>query len=621
MTDNTYKILLLAFARAAIVAFAAFSASCGGDRSSSVQTNAADDPANRAPQAVNIQAQVLPASEIVLRVLGTSFDPDGDDLQIVYVTQPEHGVVHIENNNTPEDSSDDYLRYVSDTSYVGIAEFQYAIGDGRNGRSAGTVEITIGSGANNAPLASDDETVTAIDTAVSIDVLANDLDPDGDLISIERFSPPVMGTATHNDAGTPGDSTDDTLMYMPPAGFAGIDTFNYFVSDGEYTAQAVVTVLVGAQQPTETVCGIVLKGALRGALVQLFPIDASGMPAGPAVAQAITENDGTWCADVPLPRSALLIRASGGEFYDETSTIDATTIVLATDEFLETALPPTENYASVNVYTNAILEKSRTAASAGGFLEIFAINRVYYRQAFNWNFDLLSTRPSDAAALNPADPEPARVYGMALGGIANVVNNVAVQFAQPHMTYEMIRAIVIDLTDCLLDGYYYEGDIRTRISFDLHGMPRLVPDNLDLNLAILRFRNNHVTEFTGTPLAQIDGSVCFGNDVNDDITAPVFVAATLADFSTPATGPMTNLLAVVPVPLAHDNIDPDPAVVAVAIQTSAGVPVPLENPQVPPGEYDITWRASDSAGVPNTTERIQRVIITSNATGAIELQP
>ncbi len=69
---------------------------------------------NHAPTAFNVQLQTLPGSSLIIRVLGASSDHDGDRLSLVYVPQPPHGVVTMENNGTPADPFDDYLRYVCD---------------------------------------------------------------------------------------------------------------------------------------------------------------------------------------------------------------------------------------------------------------------------------------------------------------------------------------------------------------------------------------------------------------------------------------------------------------------------------------------------------------------------
>ena len=71
------------------------------------------------------------------------------------------------------------------------------------------------------PVANDDGTTTPTDTAVNIDVLANDTDANGDPLTITASDSPTAngGTTVINDNGTPADPSDDTIDYTPAAGF------------------------------------------------------------------------------------------------------------------------------------------------------------------------------------------------------------------------------------------------------------------------------------------------------------------------------------------------------------------------------------------------------------------
>ncbi|MEB4590885.1 Ig-like domain-containing protein [Candidatus Thiothrix sp. Deng01] len=90
---------------------------------------------------------------------------------------------------------------------------------------------------NTAPSASADTASTTQDTAVTVDVLANDSDADGDTLSIESFTQGGHGTVT---------ATGGKLTYTPSAGFTGSDSFTYTVSDGTDTATSTVQVQVAA---------------------------------------------------------------------------------------------------------------------------------------------------------------------------------------------------------------------------------------------------------------------------------------------------------------------------------------------------------------------------------------
>ncbi|MFN2626888.1 MAG: Ig-like domain-containing protein, partial [Mycobacteriales bacterium] len=92
---------------------------------------------------------------------------------------------------------------------------------------------------NRAPIAGDDSAATREGVAVTVNVLTNDSDPDGDAIHVAVVYPPANGTATLN--------ADETITYTPAAGFSGTDTFDYDISDPEgATDTGTVTVTVRA---------------------------------------------------------------------------------------------------------------------------------------------------------------------------------------------------------------------------------------------------------------------------------------------------------------------------------------------------------------------------------------
>jgi len=112
---------------------------------------------------------------------------------------------------------------------------------------------------NEGPSAADDAiTVDFESSANLIDVLANDSDPDGDVLTITAVSVPAHGTATITGGG---------ISYTPAAGYSGSDSFTYTISDGHGgTATAAVTVTVNpAADPNQLPIAVnddggVLKG-------------------------------------------------------------------------------------------------------------------------------------------------------------------------------------------------------------------------------------------------------------------------------------------------------------------------------------------------------------------------
>ena len=102
-------------------------------------------------------------------------------------------------------------------------------------------------GPNTAPVALDDA-ASSTGSPVTIAVLSNDSDADSDPVSLASFGQGSDGTVSRDDNGTPGDTTDDMLVYTPGAGFSGTDSFTYTVEDGQGgsdTATVTVSEILG----------------------------------------------------------------------------------------------------------------------------------------------------------------------------------------------------------------------------------------------------------------------------------------------------------------------------------------------------------------------------------------
>ncbi len=90
---------------------------------------------------------------------------------------------------------------------------------------------------NERPEAEDDAAETPEDVAVTVDVLANDTDPDGDSLRVESVSAPEHGTTRITAGGG--------VLYTPELNYHGSDRFTYVVTDPEgETAGAAVEVTV-----------------------------------------------------------------------------------------------------------------------------------------------------------------------------------------------------------------------------------------------------------------------------------------------------------------------------------------------------------------------------------------
>ncbi|WP_283404382.1 tandem-95 repeat protein [Roseibium denhamense] len=116
--------------------------------------------------------------------------------------------------------------------------FEYQVSDGNGGTDTATVTVAV-QGVNDAPDAVDDTAETNEDEAVTIQVLDNDTDVDGDDLSISSFEVVSGG-------GSVSESNGD-LVYVPADDYSGEATLSYTMSDSHgATDTATVTVTVNA---------------------------------------------------------------------------------------------------------------------------------------------------------------------------------------------------------------------------------------------------------------------------------------------------------------------------------------------------------------------------------------
>ncbi|HZN19292.1 MAG TPA: tandem-95 repeat protein [Micromonosporaceae bacterium] len=180
--------------------------------------------ANDGPDAVDDAATTAENTPVTVNVLANDTDVDGNTLSLSSVGAASHGTAAA--NGTAVD-------YTPTAGYCGPDSFTYVASDGALTDTA-TVTVSVTCVADS-PQAVDDVKTTAEDTAVSVPVLANDTDPDGDTLSVQSVTDPPHGTAAID--GT-------SVTYTPGANFCGNDTFSYVASDGSLTGSATVTVTV-----------------------------------------------------------------------------------------------------------------------------------------------------------------------------------------------------------------------------------------------------------------------------------------------------------------------------------------------------------------------------------------
>ncbi|MDC1020814.1 Ig-like domain-containing protein [bacterium] len=111
----------------------------------------------------------------------------------------------------------------------------------------GSAFVYSGSHFNGAPIALNDNVSTFYDLQVTIDVLSNDTDPEGDPLTVVSANTPPNGSAI---------IIGDQVVYTPDAGWMGTDSFLYFIEDTDgNTANATITVEV--TRPSYTITNFI----------------------------------------------------------------------------------------------------------------------------------------------------------------------------------------------------------------------------------------------------------------------------------------------------------------------------------------------------------------------------
>ncbi len=132
--------------------------------------------------------------------------------------------------------ADNSVRYTPAPDANGTDAFRYTVTDADGDSASATVSVTI-TPVSDLPVAVADTATTAEDTAVKVDVKANDLALVDLPIALSVTALPANGTTLVE--------ADGTITYTPAANFHGTDTFTYLVADADGdTASALVTVTV-----------------------------------------------------------------------------------------------------------------------------------------------------------------------------------------------------------------------------------------------------------------------------------------------------------------------------------------------------------------------------------------
>jgi hypothetical protein len=280
-------------------------------------------PANRPPTAQAGQDRTVTAGSLVSLDGSQSSDPDGDPLSYQWVlqTQPAGSAATLSGASTAAP------QFTADRR--GLYTLSLTVQDSRGGSATDSVDVTA---LNRDPVAGPDSASTTMDQAITIDVLANDTDADGDVLTIASITQPANGT-------TAIDGT--SVAFTPAAGFSGTTAFNYAIGDGNGgTASAAVSVSVTQPLSALSIDDLSITEGDTGTTTVAFTLSQSA-PSANATSVSYTTADGSAIAGADYVASSGIAQIAPGSTSTEVVvTINGDTLAEANESlFVRLANP------------------------------------------------------------------------------------------------------------------------------------------------------------------------------------------------------------------------------------------------------------------------------------------
>ena len=164
-----------------------------------------------------------------INVRANDNDIDGDLITISSITQPTHGTASYNSS---------YVFYTPATNYNGFDSFTYVINDGHGSTDSATLTLTV-TPVNDPPIANDDSATVAEDSINNlINVLANDVDPDYNPLTVTSISVPAHGTTSTNGV---------FIFYTPAPNYVGSDSFTYTINDAQGGVDSATVAIIITQ--------------------------------------------------------------------------------------------------------------------------------------------------------------------------------------------------------------------------------------------------------------------------------------------------------------------------------------------------------------------------------------
>ena len=275
------QVRLAAGSEAGVVRVAYTAVDSVGNRSTSTVTFEviASSAANSAPVPKALSAWAVQGQMARIPVPLTGIDPDGDSVALVGIDQPPaKGSVVL---------GTEWLEYTPSDNATGTDTFSYIVEDrlGVQGRARVRVGIAPPGSQNHNPTAVPDSVTIRPGREVSVNVLSNDLDADGDALSVDTDP----ATVSVSDPAATVTVAQDAVTVKAPAA-DGVFVVAYQIQDGRGgRAQGQLTVTVDSEAPLRAPIA-------RDDVVSVADLPADSKPVSVPVLVNDEDPDGTTAA-------------------------------------------------------------------------------------------------------------------------------------------------------------------------------------------------------------------------------------------------------------------------------------------------------------------------------------
>ncbi len=227
----------------------------GGATSNQATISIAVVDINDAPVAVNDIVATNEDAAVTIQILTNDTDGDGTIAANTVDLDPGTGGIQSAytdgNNNSYTVSTLGIVSFTPAANFNGTATRTYTVNDNDGATSnAATITVTVNA-VNDAPVAVNDAASTSEETLVTVTVLTNDTDPDGNAtinaasVDLNTTTPGIQNLNNVSGVGSWTVNTAGVVSFTPAANFNGTATLQYQVSDNSGAVSNAATISIG----------------------------------------------------------------------------------------------------------------------------------------------------------------------------------------------------------------------------------------------------------------------------------------------------------------------------------------------------------------------------------------